>query len=174
MRKLLRCKRGFLLVDAMLALTLLAFLVGGTGGVFALFKQATESHRQAESMVAAKQIAQRYLESWKALPKWYWFAKTADNSSEWKDVNMKNLTALENVSPLNKDSEESGSFKESCLLYKKNVEYTIDSLQVRVKEQPGMTVEDSQLIEFRLCVSWQEGTVKKSWEEEMTCWRSLE
>ena len=164
MKRRLRCQKGFLLVDAMVALTLLAIFVGGAGGVFALFKQAGDSHRQAESLVAAKQVAQRYLESWKALPQWYWQGKTEDDPAEWKTVSMKNLTGI----------DESGSFKESCILYKKNVDYTVDSLQVRVKTLPGQPENSSQLVEFRLKVSWKEGDVSQSWSEEMTCLRKID
>ena len=56
MRRMVRNQRGFLLVDLMVAVVVIGIAVGAVGGIFALFRQAGESHGTAEGMAVAQQL----------------------------------------------------------------------------------------------------------------------
>lgn len=162
---MVRNQRGFLLVDLMVAVLVIGIAVGAVGGIFALFRQAGESHGTAEGMAVAQQLGQRYQENWKKQSKKYWHdVSIADPSNKnpvnWTDINL-----------IDDSGAAQSSIKETFRLYNKDVLFTVDKPQLRVRPQTidakVQTAAQAGLVEVRFRVSWTDKSGAKSTELTM-------
>lgn len=145
---MLRNQRGFLLVDLMVAVLIIGIAVGVAGGAFAMFTQAGESHGRAEGMAAAQQIGQHYQENWKKQNKKYWHDLSVADANNPNPVNWISIKLIDD------SGVEKSALSETYKLYNKDVVYTIDQPQLRVRTQTGQSAAQSGLVEVRFRVSW--------------------
>lgn len=145
-------QRGFLLVDLMVAVLVIGIAVGAAGGVFSLFQQAGESHGRAEGMAAAQLLGQRYQENWKKQSKKYWHDVSVADPSNKNPVNWIGIKLVDD------SGVEQSSIKETYRLYNKDVLFTVDNPQLRVRPQTidakVQTAAQAGLVEVRFRVSW--------------------